>query len=404
MASKSYFDLIVMFIVFVSLVPHLVFGSSRSHFLPNKASGSPVTRMYGICATAVTVHGYTCQEYDVTTDDGYILSGQRITAGLAEGNGLNRQPVVLQHGLFVDGMTWLMNSPQQSLAMILADNGFDVWISNLRGTRYSRRHVFLHSLHPQFWDWTWDELVTHDLQSVIEYVYGQTGQKIHYVGHSMGTLIALASLSEGLQIDKIKSAALLSPIAYLSHVTVPFSGARGPPVITSIEYNPSGVDANNYFKIVCANPALNCFDFLTAFTGKNCCLNQSIIEFYLDNEPQSTSTRNLDHFGQMTTSNDVLSKYDFEGFNILRYGQLQPPTYDLTKIPTNFPLFLSYGGQDKLSVPQDVITLLDKLKLHDKDKLKVQYIEEYAHLDFIIGVNAKDIVYNQVIQFFRSHN
>lgn len=32
-------------------------------------------------------------------------------------------------------------------------------------------------------------------------------------------MIALASFSEGKQVDKVKSAALLSPIAYLSHMT-----------------------------------------------------------------------------------------------------------------------------------------------------------------------------------------
>lgn len=33
-----------------------------------------------------------------------------------------------------------------------------------------------------------------------------------------GTLIALASFAEGKQIDKVRSAVLLSPIAYLSHM------------------------------------------------------------------------------------------------------------------------------------------------------------------------------------------
>lgn len=32
-------------------------------------------------------------------------------------------------------------------------------------------------------------------------------------------MIALASFSEGRLVDKLKSAALLSPIAYLSHMT-----------------------------------------------------------------------------------------------------------------------------------------------------------------------------------------
>ena len=43
-----------------------------------------------------------------------------------------------------------------------------------------------------------------------------------------GTLIALASFSEGKLVDKLMSAALLSPVAYLSHMTTPLGilGAR----------------------------------------------------------------------------------------------------------------------------------------------------------------------------------
>ena len=117
-----------------------------------------------------------------------------------------------------DGMSWLLASPEESLPFILADRGFDVWIANNRGTRWSRRHV---SLDPSsrvinddelrrvrrpstycllikmlidfdplcssqlYWNWSWDDLVVNDLPAMVDFVCGQTGQKPHYVGHSM---------------------------------------------------------------------------------------------------------------------------------------------------------------------------------------------------------------------------
>ncbi|XP_073153777.1 triacylglycerol lipase 2-like [Henckelia pumila] len=363
----------------------------------------------GICSDAVAIHGYKCQEFEVRTDDGYILSVQRIPQGRAGGGGKNRQPVLLQHGVLVDGMTWLLNSPQQSLAMVLADNGFDVWISNTRGTRFSRRHLTLDPRHPQYWDWTWDDLVNHDLPSVMDLVFGYSGQKIHYVGHSLGTLMALASLSEGKHVDKMRSVALLSPIAYLSHMTTVLGAVSAKVFVGEItklfglaEFNPKGEPVANFLKVVCADPIVNCYDLLTALTGKNCCLNASTVELFLRNEPQSTSTKNLVHLAQ-TVRNGILSKYDFGNakFNLEHYGESTPPVYDLTKIPRDLPLFLSYGGRDALSDVKDVETLLDSLKFHNIQKMHVQYIKDYAHADFIMGINAKEVVYDEVIAFFR---
>jgi lysosomal acid lipase/cholesteryl ester hydrolase len=392
------------------ILPHQAFASIRGISLQqngvNLGSAPPV----GICSAAVTVHGYKCQEFEVTTDDGYILSVQRIPEGRAGGGGSNRPPVLLQHGVLVDGMTWLLNSPEQSLAMILADNGFDVWISNIRGTRFSRRHVHLDPANPDYWNWTWDDLVIHDLPSVIELVFGQTGQKIHYIGHSMGTLIALASFSEGKQTDKVRSAVLLSPIAYLSHMTTALGVVMARSFVGEIttmfglaEFNPKGEPVANFLKALCSASGIDCYDLLSALTGRNCCLNASTVEFFLRNEPQSTATKNLVHLAQ-TVRDGVLSKYNYgtANFNLEHYGESRPPVYDLSKIPRDLPLFLSYGGQDALSDVKDVATLLDALKHHDVDKLHVQYVKKFAHADFIIGITAKDIVYNQIVEFFRN--
>lgn len=41
------------------------------------------------------------------------------------------------------GDAWFLNSPEESLGFILADHGFDVWVGNVRGTRWSHGHISL---------------------------------------------------------------------------------------------------------------------------------------------------------------------------------------------------------------------------------------------------------------------
>jgi len=101
-----------------------------------------------------------------------------------------------------------------------------------------------------------------------------------------------------------------------------------------------------------------------------------------------------------------ISKYDYvdEAQNIQHYGQRVPPTYDITKIPSEFPLFLSYGGQDTLSDVQDVKVLFSDLNnVHDASNRVVLFKDDYAHIDFIAGDNAKQVVYDPMIAFFNAH-
>ncbi len=58
----------------------------------------------------------------------------------------------LQHGLLCSSTNWLTNLEDESLAYILADNGFDVWLGNVRGNTYSRAHNTLKINDKRFWD------------------------------------------------------------------------------------------------------------------------------------------------------------------------------------------------------------------------------------------------------------
>ena len=37
----------------------------------------------------------------------------------------------------------------------------------------------------EYWYWSWDDLVAYELPSVFDFISKETGQKIHYVGHSL---------------------------------------------------------------------------------------------------------------------------------------------------------------------------------------------------------------------------
>ena len=81
---------------------------------------------------------------------------------------------------------WVLNGPN-SLAFILADNGYDVWMNNSRGNRYSRYHVHLDpdTDKPQFWDYSFEDMAKYDLPALFNYILIKTVVKsVSYIGHS----------------------------------------------------------------------------------------------------------------------------------------------------------------------------------------------------------------------------
>jgi hypothetical protein len=87
-------------------------------------------------------YNYPVEIHDVTTEDGYILRVFRIQAKNSQiKQGL--KPILLQHGLLDSSDTWLVNDEDKAPGFMIANKGYDVWMSNSRGNKHSRKHVKL---------------------------------------------------------------------------------------------------------------------------------------------------------------------------------------------------------------------------------------------------------------------
>ncbi|AES80482.1 triacylglycerol lipase-like protein [Medicago truncatula] len=370
------------------------------------SASSLVNNDDGICKSMVETQGYTCEEHKVTTSDGFILSIQRLPTRRS-GEKANKPTVLIQHGLFQDAVVWLWNSPDESLAFILADNGFDVWIVNDRASRYSS-HTSLTPNDQAYWEWSWEELANNDLPATVQYVYDHTGQKMHFVGDSQGSLMAFVAFSQGNLLNMTRSAAMLSPIAHMGRINSDATRLAAKLFLANYAYwlgirqfLPNAAEGLMFLKHICDILGLDCVNLLTPFTGPNCCINSSRIDYYLEHEPQPTSTKNLIHYSQMIRT-DTIARYDYGLLeNLRRYGRVHPPNYELFAIPKDFHLFLGMGRLDMLADVEDVKFLLSyEFKNHDPNNLVQVLKENYAHADFIMSVTAKQDVYDPMIDFF----
>ncbi|KAF2890886.1 hypothetical protein ILUMI_15287, partial [Ignelater luminosus] len=88
-------------------------------------------------------YGYPFENYTIQTEDGYILEIHRIPYGRNSRGNNTRPPVLLVSGYFGSSEGWVNMGPEKSLGFILADKGYDVWLGDYRGTRWSRKHAWL---------------------------------------------------------------------------------------------------------------------------------------------------------------------------------------------------------------------------------------------------------------------
>ena len=63
------------------------------------------------------------------------------------------------------------------MPFILADEGYDIWMGNNRGTEYSQRNTNKNMTidSKEFWAWSWAEMGIYDDPANIEFIKQKTG-------------------------------------------------------------------------------------------------------------------------------------------------------------------------------------------------------------------------------------
>lgn len=363
-------------------------------------------------------NGYHAEEHTVKTTDGYWLTLHRIPHE-KHSHCLNelkpttecKKPVVfLQHGLLGSSADYIISGPEQGLAYILADAGYDVWLGNFRGNTYSRRHATISPESPSFWQFSWHEMGVKDLPEMIDYVLQQTSQRqLDYIGHSQGTTTFLVMTSTKPEYNiKIRSAHLMAPLAFMSHMRSPLirTIARIPMVKEKIEeqigtgeFSPSADFISQAEQLFCKSHAAsqemcsNAMFLLAGFDSEE--LNVTLVAEILKRYPAGASIHQLLHYTQEVSSGKFCQYDQGMAANMIKYGVAKPTSYPLNEIRA--PISLYYAHNDMLAALDDVEKLKEKLR----DNVKYEYLvphPKWNHIDFLWANDARKVVYEKIVE------
>ncbi|KAI8901794.1 Alpha/Beta hydrolase protein [Globomyces pollinis-pini] len=338
---------------------------------------------------------YPCESHIVSGSDGYHIQLFRIPHG-KNGTVTNKYPVLLWHGLANSSELFVAGTPECSLAYVLADAGFDVWLANTRGSKYSYGHddldLSVKKDRQRYWNYSIDEMALFDVPAVVDFILEMTGHcKISYIGFSQGSAKAFAALSLSEELNhKINRMIGLAP-------------AMKPKKVKSEAFN-TVVDYCGGNRFLFNLLGKGCFMPIAEYLpGISLSLNRFLIKAVINNilkwkmdklgsiERQdllyknlfsTTSVQNFVHWFQIM-GNERFAMYE-EDDDVSTIPAVNYPTKHIT---TQITLFC--GLEDNISDPEYLKT---KLPPH----AEFNYVP-YEHLDFVFAHNAKTLVWDSII-------
>ena len=406
--------------------------------------------------------GFRSETFNITTPDGYILTMFRVVNQFMKRNKADTYPVLLAHGAALDSTMWLINSddghlapkrdmdgmsgstsngtsgaagskkkadkrPKQkatnNLAFLLANEGYDVWLLNFRGSKYSRSHRRMTPSDPKYWDFSNDELIQQDLPSCVDFILEHTGyETLGYVGHSLGAAAMFALLTHQPDMNqRIKPFIALAPPVNMSrllqHIVLPFVKVRIP--IPRLIANPilrlldTGLQATSpgrvkslawYSRLVAYISSGNMFQYHLS-RGLQAALSQFYVHSDINYDRLSVYASQADYWMSRKQLSHILqqviykefSRFDYgDNQNKLVYGDADPPLYDIRDITNQF-IAIFYAKADAITSADDVEDLTSTLKVPLLLEHRVKD-NDFSHLDFAFSNKLATLVNPEILK------
>jgi len=354
--------------------------------------------------------GYKVEEHFVTTSDGYVLGIHRILPPREKDNskdnrGNNKKVVFFQHGFLQNSEAWIVRGPGKALPYILADQGYDVWLGNNRGNKYSFKHKTLSQDDTEFWDFCIDQLALIDLPSMLQYVLSTTkSNSLGYIGFSQGTAQAFACFSMNADLaSKINVFIALGATSRVKELRNSAVAAltTSRPELLFLLFGKKILLGQCLFYRQRMSVSLFvfiidiCCNFLFGWKMNN--IDPAEKPILYSHLYSYGSVKNLVHWFQITRMKRF-QMFDDKVRTMepnLPYNNYVLPSYQISKIQC--PIAVFCGGRD--TIP-DTNAILAELP----PSSQVHIEPDYEHLDFQWAMNAPERIYSKVLSLLNEHS
>lgn len=330
----------------------------------------------------------------------------------------------------------LFTSWNRSLAYVLSNNGFDVWLAETRGsdddnTRHVKTKALKNTLEGgnveknmtvgesvaevfkqwDYWAFTQDDIIAHEVKAQIDLVLKETGsKKLSLFTYSLSTPISLGFLSTRPEYgEKIHGFVSMAPI---------ISGQRTNDLVRTVfqgvcPYVPDTLGKLFFTDFLLSKPVRE----LLVTISKPKRLRYSFIKMFINillgpsaqyetlleinvlgHLLRRLSFRELKQLCQQMRSNK-LQKFDYGIIkNKLIYGQVEPPVYDLSNLNLNTWIIV-VAENDALST----LAVMDYLVeiVHPKPIAKI-IAPGFNHGDLFAGVENDRYVNIPIMKYLQS--